>query len=241
MIMTSGKLLTVRVKEILDFFFPRYCMVCGARLSCGEQGVCSSCLIEMPLLHYSSFEDNPMARRFWGILPIEKAMALFHYQPDSRFSNILMEMKYRHNIGACRLMGRMMARRLTDQGFFEGIDVIVPIPLAKDRQKSRGYNQSEEMAKGVSEITGLPVRIDIVRRVISNVSQTKFGKRERQENVQHIFELFPDVHIDGLHILIVDDVMTTGATLLSCAETLMAGCPEKISILTLAQAGDALA
>lgn len=236
--MTFGKWLSFRFKEILDFFFPRYCMACGTRLSCSEHGLCGCCLLEIPLLRYLSFEDNPMARRFWGFLPVERAMALFHYQPDSRFSNILMEMKYRHNIGACRLMGKMMARRLTDQGFFEGIDVIVPIPLAKDRQKSRGYNQSEEVAKGVSEITGLPVRIDIVRRVISNVSQTRLGKIERQENVRHIFELFPDIHIDGLHILVVDDVMTTGATLLSCAETLMVGRPEKISFLTLAQAGD---
>ena len=236
--MKFGKILTTRVGEILDFCFPRYCMACGMRLYSEEEGLCASCLLEMPLLRYSSFEDNPMVRRFWGLLPVERAMALFHYHPNSNFSNILMEMKYRHNIKACRLMGKFVARHLKAKDFFSGMDFIIPVPLAKDRQKSRGYNQSEEMARGISEITGIPLRTDVVFRVVSNVSQTQLGVRERQENVRHIFQLSSGISLDGFHILLVDDVMTTGATLLSCAETLMEGNPSKISILTLAQAGD---
>jgi len=164
--------------------------------------------------------DNPMARLFWGIIPVERAAALFFYEAGAESANILYE--------------RMMAREFSEAGFFEGIDLIVPVPLAKKRQRQRGYNQSHCLADGVSQITGLPVSNQVVRRTRFVKSQTQMGRQERQENVADVFEVRDLDMIRGRHVLLVDDVVTTGATMTACARELLKAGDVTLSLLSLA-------
>ena len=130
-------------------------------------------------------------------------------------------------------MGRMMGKELLPSGFFDGIDGIIPIPLAKKRQRQRGYNQSVEIARGVSEVTGLPILNQVVRRTNFKSSQTQLGRWERNENVETVFELIDGNAIRGKHLLIIDDVITTGATMIACAQQLVKAGDVKVSVLSL--------
>lgn len=225
------------IHAFAGFLFPRYCVVCGCRLVMGEEYLCSGCLLEMPTVRYKSYVDNSMAQKFWGLVPIEKATSVFYYKHGSPYTRLLFEMKYHDNISICRALGRFMAAKLGPKGFFEGVDMIVPVPLAVERHKQRGYNQSEELARGIASVTGLSVETEGVRRAVSNPSQTVMRPEERMDNVRDIFEVTDVASLSGCHVLLVDDVMTTGATLLSCAETISASCSIRLSVLTLAVAG----
>ena len=130
-------------------------------------------------------------------------------------------------------MGRMVATELQRDGFFDGIDEIVPVPLTKERLRQRGYNQSEEIAKGINEITGLPINKDAVKRIVFKGSQTRRSRWDRQENVEYAFKLTHGEPIAGKHLLIVDDVVTTGATIIACAKELVKASNVKISVLSL--------
>lgn len=174
-----------------------------------------------------------MAKTFWGQIPIERAAALFYYEPHAETANILYELKYKNHPEIGEVMGRLMAREFQPEGFFDGIDGIVPVPLARKRQRQRGYNQSHELAKGISEITGLPLFDKVVRRTVFEGSQTSLGRWERNENVEQVFELRDAPTIQGKHLLIVDDVVTTGATVIACAKELCKAEGVRISILSL--------
>ena len=219
---------------LLDLISPRTCVVCGQRLSVSEETICSKCNLHLPRTGFQldSYE-NIMAKMFWGQIPIERATALFYYEPHAETANILYEMKYKNHPEIGEVMGRMMARELQMSNFFEGIDGIIPVPLAKKRQRQRGYNQSHELAKGISEVTGLPIYNKVVRRNTFEGSQTSLGRWERNENVEQVFELKEASTVQGKHLLIVDDVVTTGATVIACAKELCKAGGVRISVLSL--------
>lgn len=220
----------------MDFFFPRYCVACRRRLATGEELLCGVCWMGMSFVHHSSFEENELARVFWGLVPLVRATSLCYYASDSELSRVLHEMKYRDSPEVAYQMGRTLAAIMQKRRFFEGIDVIVPVPLALSRERERGYNQSERMACGIAKVTGLPVNARCVERVVANPSQTSLNGEKRRENVRDIFRMVHPRQIEGLHVLLVDDVVTTGATLLSCAEVLSKETKIRLSVLTLAMA-----
>ena len=220
--------------RLLDLISPRCCVVCGHRLSVTEDTLCARCNFHLPRTDfYKDAYENELARLFWGQIPIERATAFFYYEAHAETANILYELKYKDHPEIGEVMGRMLAKEIHPSGFFDGIDGIVPIPLAKKRQRQRGYNQSKEIAKGISEITGLPVFDKVVRRTTYEGSQTSKGRWERNENVEHVFELIAPETIQGRHLLLIDDVVTTGATVVACAKELLKTANVKISVLTL--------
>lgn len=225
------------VQALSDFFFPRYCLCCRGRLSAGEEVICVRCLAGLPRVRTVSFEENDIARIFWGLVPVEKGFAFFHYTPHAPYSRILIELKYHNHPEVGEAMGRMMAEELKAKGFFDGIDLIVPIPLSRKKKRQRGYNQSDWIARGISAATGIPSDTTSVARTISNPSQTSLDHRQRRENVRGIFAVRHPGNLEGRHILLVDDVITTGATMLSCAETIARACRVRFSVLSLARAG----
>lgn len=174
-----------------------------------------------------------MARRFWGRIPIEKAAALFYYEAGSEVSNIIHALKYNNHPEIGSMMGRMAAEEFMQSGFFDGIDMIMPVPLEKKRQRQRGYNQSEEIAKGVAEATGLTVCNNAVERTAFSGSQTRKSLRERIENVEGAFRPTGKTDLKGKHILVVDDIVTSGATVCSCVECLMPTDGLKVSVMSL--------
>ena len=221
-------------RRLLDLISPRCCVVCGHRLSVTEDIICGRCNFHLPRtgFHKNPYE-NEMAKLFWGRIPIERATALFYYESHAQTANILYELKYKDHPEIGEVMGRMMAQELRPSGFFDGIDGIVALPLARKRQRQRGYNQSMELAKGISEVSGLPILRKAVRRKHFKGSQTSKGRWERNENVEQDFELTDSEAIHGKHLLLVDDVVTTGATTIACAKELLKASQVKISILTL--------
>ena len=217
----------------MDLISPRLCVVCGNRLAVTEETLCSKCYLHLPRTDFANdLYENVMAKLFWGQIKLEKATALFYYEPHAETARILYELKYKNHPEIGVVMGRMMAKELMKSGLFEDIDVLVPVPLAKKREHERGYNQSLELAKGVSEVTGLPIANLVIRRTKFVGSQTKRGRWERNENVEHVFELVDD-HISDQHLLLIDDVVTTGATVIACAKEMQKASNVKISVLAL--------
>ncbi len=229
--------LSLYLQALLDFFFPRYCLCCRRHMSPGEEVLCVRCQADLPRVRTVSFEENDIARIFWGLVPIEKGISFFHYTPHSPHSRILFELKYHNHPEVGKTMGRMMAEELKATSFFDGIDLIVPIPLSRKKKRQRGYNQSDWIAWGISEATGIPTDTTSVVRTKSNPSQTTLDHRQRRENVRDIFAVRHPGNLEGRHILLVDDVITTGATMLSCAETIARACRVRFSVLSLAWAG----
>ena len=220
--------------RVLDLISPRLCVVCGQRLTVSEEIICSKCNLHLPRTGFQQDPyENEMAKLFWHQIPIERATALFYYEAHSETANILYELKYKSHPEIGEVMGRLVAKELQPSGFFDGIDGIVPIPLAKKRQRQRGYNQSLEIARGISEITNLPIYNKVVRRNVFEGSQTNKGRWERNENVEKVFEMTDETAIHGKHLLIIDDVVTTGATVIACAKELCKASNVKISVLSL--------
>lgn len=206
-------------------------------MSQGEEVLCVRCQADLPRVRTISFEENDIARIFWGLVPIEKGISFFHYTPHSPHSRILFELKYHNHPEVGKTMGRMMAEELKATNFFNGIDLIVPIPLSRKKERQRGYNQSDWIAWGISEATSIPTDTTSVVRTKSNPSQTTLDHRQRRENVRDIFAVQHPGNLEGRHILLVDDVITTGATMLSCAEAIARACRVRFSVLSLAWAG----
>ncbi len=223
--------------SLVRLFFPRQCAVCGAILEEGEEGICLRCNIDMPRTGYHLQADNPVEQFFWGKLPLERATAYFLYRKGSDFRHVLHRLKYegRQDIG--EVMGRFMAAELSESGFFREVDLIIPVPLHPRKQRKRGYNQSECIARGVAAVTGIPVCSNAVVRNRPNETQTRKSVYERWENVEGIFTLKDDKAVAGKHILLMDDVLTTGSTITACADALKEVPGIRISVLTLAVAG----
>jgi len=221
--------------RLLDLISPRLCVVCGRRLDVTEEGVCSKCYLHLPRTGYQHKPyDNPMAKAYWGRMPIERAAALYYHESHAESANIIYALKYKSRPEIGEAMGRMTARELAASGFFEGIDGLVPVPLARKRLRQRGYNQSMMLAKGISEATGLPIYERAVERIVYEDSQTHKIRWERNENVEDVFRLADATAISGKHLLLIDDVVTTGATTIACGKVLLQAGNVRLSILSLA-------
>lgn len=223
--------------DIRDFFFPRLCVVCGTRLKPAESKICLPCMAGLPRTTLGCTPGNKMEQCFWGRFPVERASSLFYYAKDGNVAQILYAMKYHGRKDLCVAMGRLMAEELLLSGFFNGIDGIIPVPLHPSRLRTRGYNQSEQLAMGISAVTHLPVITDAIERARNNVTQTHQGSFSRWLNTEGLFQATESsAQLQGKHILLIDDVLTTGATLTACADALSSVEGIRISILTLAWA-----
>lgn len=211
--------ITEYILRFINLIAPKQCAVCGNRLAISEDVICSICNLHMPRTYYSKkpYENN-MAKLFWGQIKIEKAAALFFYEPHSEMSRIILSLKYLNHPETGELMGRMLAEEASMNGFFDDIDVMIPIPLTKKRQRQRGYNQSEEIARGINEITNIKIVSKAVIRKYFKSSQTKMNRWQRQDNVKDVFALGKESDLNNKHILIIDDVVTTGSTIIACAQ-----------------------
>lgn len=218
----------------LHLFFPEVCVVCGNGLLHGEKCLCMKCLLNMPLTHNCEMESNKTTELFAGRFPFCKAASYFNYHKGSAFTNIIHALKYenREEIGV--FMGKMFASELKDIGFSNTIDLIVPVPLHQKRHKERGYNQSNSIALGMSEILSIPINTSSVIRSIYTNTQTRKDKIHRYENVNQIFKLLDPTAFENKHILLIDDVITTGATIESLAMELVSVNNITISIASLA-------
>lgn len=220
--------------SFIHLLFPRSCMVCGGPLMKDEDCICTLCNMELPRTYYHLRKDNPVEQLFWGKIPLGRATSYFFYRKGSDFCRIIHQLKYGGQKEIGSIMGRYMANEMIESGFFSGIDLIIPVPLHKKKQRLRGYNQSEWIAKGVKAVTGIPIDTESILRKKNTETQTHKSILERRDNVEGIFELQRPETLVRKHILIVDDVLTTGSTTLACASCLVKVEGIRISILTLA-------
>ena len=220
--------------SFIHLLFPRSCMVCGGPLMKDEDCICTLCNMELPRTYYHLRKDNPVEQLFWGKIPLGRATSYFFYRKGSDFCRIIHQLKYGGQKEIGSIMGRYMANEMIESGFFSGIDLIIPVPLHKKKQRLRGYNQSEWIARGITAVTGIPIDTESIFRKKNTETQTHKSILERRDNVEGIFELQRPEALVGKHILIVDDVLTTGSTTLACASCLVKVEGIRISILTLA-------
>lgn len=223
--------------RLINIIAPNRCAVCGCRLTVGETFVCGRCNLRLPRTNYELHPyDNPMATMFWGRFHIEKCAAMFFYHPHSGAAKIILDLKYNHHPDYGYELGRLMARELMPSQFFDGVTAVMPVPLARNRERHRGYNQSRELAKGICAVTGLRMIDKAVKRSKFVDTQTHKTRSERNDNVAGVFSLADADALSGQHVLLVDDVATTGATLTACAREVAKAGNVKISVLTAALA-----
>lgn len=216
-----------------SMIFPRVCEVCSEALVRGEDVMCMQCDYEMPRcrLHNESF--NAIHRRLAGHVPVERAAAMFHYYRDTPYTRLIHVAKYNGRPLVVRKLACKFALEILPDGFFDGIDMILPVPLHRVKRLKRGYNQSDYIARGISEATDIPVADNLVA-VRSHGSQTHRGAFERWLNSRDIYQTVRPDELAGRHLLVVDDVITTGSTMLACCEAIHEAAPTAtISVLSL--------
>lgn len=220
--------------NLLDLFYPNLCLICGKSLIRGEEMICLSCLHNIPKTNYHLQTDNTVEKRFWGKVPIHRGTAFFFFYKGSPFQTLLHELKYRGNKEIGYLTGKYAAIDLMEVEDFRNVDVIVPVPLHPKKFQKRGYNQSEWIAKGLAKILDKPVDAKHLIRIRENTTQTKKSVYDRYKNTANIFSLTDLTVFQHQHVLLVDDVLTTGSTLEACMQVLIETDCIKISVFTLA-------
>ena len=200
-----------------------------------ERHVCTNCLASWPKTTYPSVGDNALARLFWGVMPICSATAVYVYNPGDILASTIHAMKYGHDASLCHFAGRLMAADPLCASLLSTADVLVPIPLTGDRQKERGYNQSRELCVGIATVFRLEICETLLARKSFSKSQTRLTAMERQENVRGTFSLISAEEVRGKHIVLVDDIITTGATMRECLLQLRDIPDVRISILAFAK------
>lgn len=223
-------------RELVYLLFPPVCMGCNNLLNEQEQCVCIKCEHDLARLNFTPNQDNVVDEVFWGRVKVEKATAFFHFIKEGISQNLLHALKYKSRPDVGVFLGRTFANYLKKQNFFPDADIIVPVPLHSSRFRERGYNQSEKIVKGMNKALSLTVNTDNLYRTRANVTQTKKSKSERQDNVDGLFDVHDKSAFENKHILLVDDVITTGATLEACVLALQQCSNVRVSIACLAQA-----
>ncbi|WP_448519000.1 ComF family protein [Rhodoflexus sp.] len=220
--------------DFVQLAFPSLCAGCRSALLAEECMVCTVCRLGFPLTYFhNSPDDNPLFDKFKGRLPISYAAAFAYFSDGGIVQSLAHQVKYDGNRELGVYLGRWYGSYLAQSDLSSRFDCLVPVPLHKQRQKERGYNQSACFAKGISQVTGIPMREDLVFRCKSTTSQVRMNQEQRVENTNKAFQLLPNARINHLRILFVDDVITTGATIEACIEPFLGGCAD-IGILALA-------
>jgi len=225
------------INALVDLLFPSVCSACGNTLFQWERMVCTRCRSFLPKTGYELTEDNPLARLFYGKVRLKAVTACFFFSKEGKVQHLIHELKYKNNPEAGVFLGQELGKTICEAPLFQGIDYLIPVPLHPKREQKRGYNQSLMIAKGVSEVTGVPVGADFLIRSVNTETQTHKSKAERWENVKDIFMVRHPEQLEGKQVLLIDDVLTTGATLEACALKLSAVPGIVISCATAACAG----
>lgn len=223
-------------KHLIQLIYPNLCLVCTENLMAGENLVCLSCLSKLPYTDYHLQASNPIEQRFWGKFPVEGAASLYFYQKATAGQQLLHALKYKGEKQLGEFLGRQLGVRLAESAVFQTVDLVVPVPLHPKKYRKRGYNQSECICNGIAAALHVPVDFTNLERLVENPTQTRKGVYERWENTQGIFGVKDTALFAGKHILLVDDVLTTGSTLEACAQAILQAKGVKISIATLAVA-----
>ncbi len=228
------KVLVTVLDDFINLFFPALCRSCGESLVRGEEFICTECLVGIKRTGYHLDRGNQLEQIFWGRCAVDRAAAFSVYNRGSCIRKLIHKMKYKDDPEIGFMLGRLYGTYLKGSSFIEGIDLLIPVPLHPAKQRQRGYNQSGYIAQGLSFTTGIPVNDKILIRTSGSSTQTKRHRYERWENVQGLFTVTDSESINGRHVMVVDDVITTGSTMEACVEALTASSDTRVSVVALA-------
>jgi ComF family protein len=224
------------LEDFLSLLFPRLCYACGDHLMRNEKLICTGCHVMIPRTSYHLEPDNPVAQVFWGRCQIQKAAAFSYYNKGSRVRHLIHNLKYKGIKEIGIELGSIYGPILERSGFTAGIDLIIPVPLHPSKEKLRGFNQSELISQGIAQSTGLPVTCSALSRIAMSSTQTRRSRYDRWTNVEGIFKVVDPDQIAGRHVLLVDDVITTGSTIESCVNELLKTEGVTVSVVAIAAA-----
>ena len=226
--------LSQSVSDVLEFLFPSLCITCGERLISQEKFICFNCWNDLPVTNFHKNPENKVAQLFWGRIEIENATSFFSYKKGSKYQQLIHFIKYKGLKELGYETGRKFGFALQESENFKTIDLVIPVPLHEKKKKQRGYNQSDWIAKGIAAVLDKTLLTDNLYRKIHTTTQTRKNRYERWQNVEGIFGLKNSEELSGKHVLLIDDVTTTGSTLEACAFQLLKLPNTKVSIATLA-------
>lgn len=209
------------LQHCFSLFYPELCLICARKKPAQGEMLCFTCQHKLPQTSFHLDPENAFMERFWGRLPIQAAAALYHFVKGGRTQQLVHQLKYNNKPVVGQRLGELYGKQLKHSPLFQDLDLIVPVPLHPKKRHQRGYNQSETFAQGLSASMGLPWLAHALERRSFTQTQTQKGRLQRMNNVLEAFHLGQEKALRGKHILLVDDVITTGATLEACGMRLL--------------------
>lgn len=223
------------ITHITSLLYPRECAACGDTLTQGEQFICTACRFRIPVTGFVEQDENPIKERLAALMPIKRASALFYFINNSDWRHLVHDFKFHGRWRYAYNLGVWFGHELLSSGLYDDVELIIPVPLHDRKLLNRGYNQSDHIAYGIASVLGAKVERHALVRTVNNRSQALRSRNERWANVEGIFEVRHPKKLSGRHVMLVDDVITTGATILACYEAMMAACPDiEVSVAALA-------
>ena len=209
------------LNDLKNFFYPQVCLSCSNSLFASEEVLCLRCQRKLPRTNFHLDPHNPVIKQFWGKVPVSSATAFYHFAKGGKVQHLIHQLKYKQHPEVGVKIGGLMGNDLIGSQHFNNLDVVIPVPLHPDKQRTRGYNQSATFALGLAAAMGIASSVTILQRSKFTATQTRKHRFERFENVNRVFTVADHTSLINKNILLVDDVITTGSTLTACAETLL--------------------
>lgn len=224
------------VNSALHLFYPHVCTGCGSDLLHKDNLLCLGCIHNLPHTGFADLPNNPVEKYFWGRIPLTAAYSQFYFSKEFLIQHLIHQLKYKGDTEIGFYLGELMGKTLLNSNRFSSIDALIPLPLYADKEHKRGYNQAGVICNGMSAVMNVPVLNGVVIRQHATETQTRKHRTERWENVNQSFKVAKPSELAGKHLLLVDDVVTTGATLEACGHVILQQANVKLSIATLAYA-----
>ena len=229
----KNEMITI-LDDFLSLIYPQVCASCGKTLYKNEKIICTFCNYHLPKTNFHLEKNNPVSEIFWGRVNIESAAACFYFSKGSKIQHLIHQFKYKGKKEIGIYLGKQYGLDLMDSPLFSSVDLVIPVPLHRIKQKKRGYNQSEQFAMGISQSMKIKMDTKLLYRKTASQTQTKKSRFKRWENVSEIFDVKQSESFQVKHILLVDDVITTGSTIEACANALYKIPNVRISVATIA-------
>lgn len=224
------------INSAVHLFYPHICTGCGSDILENDNLLCLKCLHDLPYTHFASFEGNPVEKYFWGRIPVTAGHSEFYFSKEFLIQHLIHQLKYKGDTQIGYYLGELMGKSMLESSRFHTIDALIPLPLYPDKEYKRGFNQAAIICNGISSVMNIPVLTGQVIRQRPTETQTRKHRTERWENVKGSFKLVNEKALTNKHVLLVDDVVTTGATLEACGQVILKAENVKLSIATLAYA-----